>query len=632
MSDHLKHECGIALIRLLKPLEYYKEKYGTAFYGINKMYLMMEKQHNRGQDGAGFASIKLDVKPGQRYISRVRSNAAQPIQDIFAQINDRINTELTENPEIKDDVAAQKANIPYVGELLMGHVRYGTFGKNSIESVHPFLRQNNWMHRNLIMAGNFNMTNVFKLFNKLVELGQHPKDMADTVTVMEKVGHFQDRQVSKLYKKFKSQGLSKIEASPKIAEEIDVAKILRKSAKDWDGGYAMGGLMGHGDAFLLRDPAGIRPAYYYQDDEVVVVASERPVIQTAFNAPFEEVKELDPGKAIIIKKDGTVTLDQITEPLERKACSFERIYFSRGSDAEIYQERKMLGKLLFPEIMKSIDNDIDNTVFSYIPNTAETSFYGMVEEGHDVLNKQKKDFIIAGEGNLTEEQVEATLSRKLRTEKIAIKDAKLRTFITEDSSRDDLVAHVYDVTYGVVKPEDNLVIIDDSIVRGTTLKKSILKMMDRLNPKKIVVVSSAPQIRYPDCYGIDMARLEGLVAFRGALALHKDRGTYDVVEEIYKKCKLQTELKDVDVVNHVKELYEPFTDQEVSDKIGELLSEEGIKAEVKIIYQTVDNLHKACPKNLGDWYFTGNYPTDGGNRVVNRAYINFFEGNEERAY
>ncbi|WP_292889231.1 amidophosphoribosyltransferase [Nonlabens sp.] len=632
MSDQLKHECGIALIRLLKPLEYYKEKYGTAFYGINKMYLMMEKQHNRGQDGAGFASIKLDVNPGQRYISRVRSNAAQPIQDIFKQINERINTELTENPEIKDDVAAQKAQIPYVGELLMGHVRYGTFGKNSIESVHPFLRQNNWMHRNLIMAGNFNMTNVFQLFNKLVELGQHPKDMADTVTVMEKVGHFQDRQVSKLYKKFKSKGLSKIEASPKIAEEIDVAKILRKSARDWDGGYAMGGLMGHGDAFLLRDPAGIRPAYYYQNDEVVVVASERPVIQTAFNAPFDDVKELDPGKAIIIKKDGTVTLDQITEPLERKACSFERIYFSRGSDAEIYQERKMLGKLLFPEIMKSIDNDIDNTVFSYIPNTAETSFYGMVEEGHAVLNKQKKDFIIAGEGNLTEEQVEATLSRKLRTEKIAIKDAKLRTFITEDSSRDDLVAHVYDVTYGVVKPEDNLVIIDDSIVRGTTLKKSILKMMDRLNPKKIVVVSSAPQIRYPDCYGIDMARLEGLVAFRAALALHKDQGTYDTVERIYKKCKLQTELEDVDVVNHVKELYDPFTNQEISDKIGELLSDEDIKAEVKVIYQTVDNLHKACPKNLGDWYFTGNYPTDGGNRVVNRAYINFFEGNDERAY
>ncbi|MEN8815274.1 MAG: amidophosphoribosyltransferase [Nonlabens sp.] len=632
MSDQLKHECGIALIRLLKPLEFYKEKYGTAFYGINKMYLMMEKQHNRGQDGAGFASIKLDVKPGQRYISRVRSNAAQPIQDIFAQINERINTELTEKPEIKEDVAAQKENIPYIGELLMGHVRYGTFGKNSIESVHPFLRQNNWMHRNLIMAGNFNMTNVFKLFNKLVELGQHPKDMADTVTVMEKVGHFQDRQVSKLYKKFKSKGLSKIEASPKIAEEIDVAKILRKSARDWDGGYAMGGLMGHGDAFLLRDPAGIRPAYYYQDDEVVVVASERPVIQTAFNAPFDQVKELNPGKAIIIKKNGTVTLEQISKPLERKACSFERIYFSRGSDAEIYQERKMLGKLLFPKILKSIDNDIDNTVFSYIPNTAETSFYGMVEEGHNVLNQQKKDFILAGNGKLTAEQVENTLSRKLRTEKIAIKDAKLRTFITEDSSRDDLVAHVYDVTYGVVKPEDNLVIIDDSIVRGTTLKKSILKMMDRLNPKKIVVVSSAPQIRYPDCYGIDMARLEGLVAFRAALALHKDRNTYETVELIYKKCKLQTEMEDAQVVNHVKELYDPFTDQEISDKIGELLSDEDINAEVKVIYQTVDDLHKACPKNLGDWYFTGNYPTDGGNRVVNRAYINFFEGNDQRAY
>ncbi|WP_298951993.1 amidophosphoribosyltransferase [uncultured Nonlabens sp.] len=632
MSDQLKHECGIALIRLLKPLEFYKEKYGTAFYGINKMYLMMEKQHNRGQDGAGFASVKLDLDPGQRYISRVRSNAAQPIQDIFAQINDRINTGLIENPELKDDFAAQKEQLPYIGEVLMGHVRYGTFGKNSIESVHPFLRQNNWMHRNLIMAGNFNMTNVHKLFNKLVSLGQHPKDMADTVTVMEKVGHFQDRQVSKLYKKFKSKGLSKREASPKIAEELDVAKILRKSARDWDGGYAMGGLMGHGDAFLLRDPAGIRPAYYFKNDEVVVVASERPVIQTAFNAPFDEVKELDPGKAIIIKKNGTVTLDQITEPLERKACSFERIYFSRGSDAEIYKERKMLGKLLFPKIMESIDNDIDNTVFSYIPNTAETSFYGMVEEGHAVLNQQKRDFIIAGNGQLTAEQVEETLSRKLRTEKIAIKDAKLRTFITEDSSRDDLVAHVYDVTYGVVQPEDNLVIIDDSIVRGTTLKKSILKMMDRLNPKKIVVVSSAPQIRYPDCYGIDMARLEGLVAFRAALALHKDRGTYHVIEDIYNKCKLQTELEDVDVVNHVVDLYAPFEDQEISDKIGELLSDEDINAEVKVIYQTVENLHKACPKNLGDWYFTGDYPTVGGNRVVNRAYINFFEGNDERAY
>lgn len=632
MSDELKHECGIALIRLLKPLEYYKEKYGTAFYGINKMYLMMEKQHNRGQDGAGFASIKLDVQPGQRYISRVRSNAQQPIQDIFAQINNRINDEIVANPKIKDDVAAQKTSIPYVGELLMGHVRYGTFGKNSIESVHPFLRQNNWMHRNLIMAGNFNMTNVFKLFNKLVELGQHPKDMADTVTVMEKVGHFQDREVRSLYKKFKKKGLTKIEASPKIAAELDVARVLRKSARDWDGGYAMGGLMGHGDAFLLRDPAGIRPAYYYKDDEVVVVASERPVIQTAFNATFEDVHELEPGKAIIIKKSGDVSLEQISEPLERKACSFERIYFSRGSDAEIYQERKMLGRLLFPKIMEKIDNDIDNSVFSYIPNTAETSFYGMIEAAHQVLNEQKRDAILAGNGKLTAQQVENTLSRKLRTEKVAIKDAKLRTFITEDSSRDDLVAHVYDVTYGVVKPTDHLVIIDDSIVRGTTLKKSILKMMDRLSPKSIVVVSSAPQIRYPDCYGIDMARLEGLIAFQAALQLHKDRGTESVIEEIYEKCKSQVEFHDRDVINYVQEFYAPFTDDEISDKIAQLLSEEGLNADVKIIYQTVDNLHKACPKNLGDWYFTGDYPTAGGNRVVNKAFINFYEKNDERAY
>ncbi|GAK96184.1 amidophosphoribosyltransferase [Nonlabens tegetincola] len=632
MSDALKHECGIALIRLLKPLEYYKEKYGTAFYGINKMYLMMEKQHNRGQDGAGFASIKLDVDPGQRYISRVRSNQPQPIQDIFGQINDRINIELYNSPEIREDVAAQKSQIPYLGEVMIGHVRYGTFGKNSIESVHPFLRQNNWMHRNLIMAGNFNMTNVKQLFDKLVSLGQHPKDLADTITVMEKVGHFQDRQVRKLYKKFKNEGYSKVEASPKIAEELDVAKILRKSARDWDGGYAMGGLMGHGDAFLLRDPAGIRPAYYYQDDEVIAIASERPVIQTAFNAPFEQVQELEPGNAIIIKKDGRVSIEQIKEPLERKACSFERIYFSRGSDAEIYKERKELGRLLFPRIMDSIEHDIENSVFSFIPNTAETSFYGMVEAAHAALDQQKTDAILAGNGQLTREQVESTLSRKLRTEKIAIKDAKLRTFITEDSSRDDLVAHVYDVTYGVVKQDDNLVIIDDSIVRGTTLKKSILKMMDRLQPKRIVVVSSAPQIRYPDCYGIDMARLEDLVAFRAALELHKERGTYQMVQDIYEKCLTQVNFEDVDVVNYVKEFYDPFTDEEISNKIAVLLSDEDLNAEVKIIYQKVDDLHKACPKNLGDWYFTGNYPTPGGNRVVNRAFINFFEGNKERAY
>ncbi len=592
----------------------------------------MEKQHNRGQDGAGFASIKLNVQPGQRYISRVRSNASQPIQDIFEQINERINDELTANPHLKDDVEAQKHQIPYIGEVMMGHVRYGTFGKNSIESVHPFLRQNNWMHRNLIMAGNFNMTNVTTLFNKLVSLGQHPKDMADTVTVMEKVGHFQDREVNRLYKKMKEKGLNKQQASAEIAARLNVAKVLKKSARDWDGGYAMAGLMGHGDAFLLRDPAGIRPAYYFQNDEVVVVASERPVIQTAFNAPYEKVKELDPGKAIIIKKNGSVSLRQIIAPTARKACSFERIYFSRGSDAEIYQERKMLGKLLFPKIMESIDQDIDNTVFSYIPNTAETCFYGLIEEGHVHLNKQKRDAIIAGDGKLTAAQVEMTLSRKLRTEKIAIKDAKLRTFITEDSSRDDLVAHVYDVTYGVVGKDDNLVIIDDSIVRGTTLKKSILKMMDRLNPKRIVVVSSAPQIRYPDCYGIDMARLEGLIAFQAALALHQERGTYGIVKEIYDKCVLQTNLPDAQVVNHVKEFYSPFSEDEISAKIAQLLANDNIKAEVKIIYQTVENLHIACPKNLGDWYFTGDYPTHGGNRVVNRAFINFYEGNTDRAY
>lgn len=632
MSDALKHECGIAQLRLLKPLEFYKEKYGTAFYGVNKMYLMMEKQHNRGQDGAGFASIKLNTQPGDRYISRIRSNAAQPIQDIFAQINDRINEEIKQHPEYAEDVALQKKHIPYLGELFLGHVRYGTFGKNSVENVHPFLRQNNWMHRNLIVAGNFNMTNVHQLFNNLVELGQHPKEKADTVTVMEKIGHFLDDEVRKLYKKLKNEGYSKVEASPLIAEQLKVSKILKKSAKNWDGGYAMAGLLGHGDSFVLRDPSGIRPCYYYRDEEIVVVASERPVIQTVFNIDFDKVEELPPGHAIITKKNGEVRIKQILEPLERKACSFERIYFSRGSDAEIYKERKMLGKLLMPEVLKAIDHDTVNTVFSFIPNTAETSFYGMVEAAQDELNKQKNDTILAEKETLTDARLQEILAHRLRTEKIAIKDAKLRTFITEDSSRDDLVAHVYDVTYGVVKPEDNLVIIDDSIVRGTTLKKSILKMMDRTNPKKIIVISSAPQIRYPDCYGIDMARLENLVAFEAALELLKENNQYHIVEEVYEKCKKQVDLEDKDVKNFVKEVYAPFTDEQISDKIAELLSEEGIKAEVKIIFQSVENLHKACPKNLGDWYFTGDYPTFGGNRVVNRAFINFYEGSTERAY
>ena len=632
MSDMLKHECGIALIRLLKPLEFYKEKYGSAFYGVNKMYLMMEKQHNRGQDGAGFASIKLDTAPGERYISRVRSVAQQPIQDIFAQINERINKDFLDHPEYAENVALQKKHIPYIGELLLGHVRYGTFGKNSVENVHPFLRQNNWMHRNLIVAGNFNMTNVSALFDGLVTLGQHPKEMADTVTIMEKIGHFLDDAVAKQYKRLKKEGFSKIECTPLIAERLNVAKILKRAAKNWDGGYAMAGLLGHGDSFVLRDPSGIRPVYYYQDDEVVVVASERPVIQTVFNVNFEDVKELDPGHAIITKKSGETAIKKIIEPLERKACSFERIYFSRGSDAEIYQERKKLGKLLMPKVLEEINYDTKNTVFSFIPNTAETSFYGMIETVEDHLNKKKTEAILEGNGKLSAETVTQILSERPRIEKIAIKDVKLRTFITEDSSRDDLVAHVYDVTYGVIKPTDNLVIIDDSIVRGTTLKKSIIKMMDRLHPKKIIVVSSAPQIRYPDCYGIDMARLEGLIAFRAMLELLKEHNKYHLIEEVYHKCKGQVALEDKNVHNFVKDLYDEFTTEQISDKIAELISDSTVKAEVKTIFQTVENLHKACPKNLGDWYFTGDYPTAGGNRVVNKAFINFYEGNDERAY
>ena len=632
MSDAIKHECGIAFLRLLKPLEFYKEKYGTAFYGIQKMYLLMEKQHNRGQDGAGFASIKLDVEPGERYISRLRSNDSQAIQDVFKQINARINEEMIAHPEYVNDVAAQKANIPYIGELFLGHVRYGTFGKNSIESVHPFLRQNNWMHRNLLLAGNFNMTNVTELFNSLIELGQHPKEMADTVTVMEKIGHFLDDAVTDIYQECKNEGLTKREASPVIAERLDLVKILKKASKNLDGGYAMAGLLGHGDGFVFRDPAGIRPAFYYQDDEVVVVASERPVIQTVFNVDFEKIKELQPGNALIVKKNGKISEENILPPTIKKACSFERIYFSRGSDAEIYQERKNLGKLILPAVLEAINFDTDNTVFSYIPNTAETSFYGLVEEAQDFLNQRKIAAILENTATLSAEKLQELLSVKIRTEKVAIKDAKLRTFITEDSSRDDLVAHVYDVTYGVIKPTDNLVIIDDSIVRGTTLKMSIIKMMDRLKPKSIVIVSSAPQIRYPDCYGIDMAKLEGLVAFKAALALLKERNLHHIVEQVYHKCKSQENLKDNEVINFVTEIYAPFKPQEISDKIAEMLTSPSVKAEVKIIFQTVENLHIACPKNLGDWYFTGDYPTPGGNRVVNRAFINFYEGKDVRAY
>jgi amidophosphoribosyltransferase len=632
MSDAIKHECGIALVRLKKPLQFYKDKYGSAFYGINKMYLLMEKQHNRGQDGAGFASVKINVAPGTRYISRVRSNKSAPIQDVFAQINDRLNNILEENPDKKEDVQWQEENMPYIGNLFLGHVRYGTFGKNSIESVHPFLRQSNWRHQNLIVAGNFNMTNSKQLLEELVELGQHPKEFTDTVTVLEKIGHFLEEEVSSLYQQAKIKGFNKKDASPFIEKHLDLQNVLKRSAKNWDGGYAMAGLVGHGDAFVLRDPNGIRPTYFYEDEEVVVVASERPVIQTVFNVKIEDVQELERGHALIIKKNGKTSIEEVLAPREKKSCSFERIYFSRGSDASIYEERKNLGKLVFPKILKSIDSDISNTVFSYIPNTAETSFYGMTEAAEDLLNQQKTTKILAGGTKLSAERVTEILSERPRFEKIAIKDVKLRTFIADDSSRDDLVEHVYDITYGVVKPTDNLVIIDDSIVRGTTLKKSIIKILDRLNPKKIVVVSSAPQIRYPDCYGIDMARIEAFIAFKAAVALLKDTRQENIIDEVYKKSKAQESKKDDKIVNFVKEIYAPFTTEEVSAKIAEMLKTKDIKADVDVIYQTVENLHIACPDNLGDWYFTGDYPTPGGNRVVNQAFINFYEGNEKRAY
>ena len=631
MSDAIKHECGIALLQLKKPLSFYKEKYGSALYGVDKMYLLMEKQHNRGQDGAGFASIKYDMKPGQRYISRVRSAEQQPIQDIFNTINSRIQKQIDLDPGLLSNPEKLKQDVPYVGELMLGHVRYGTFGKNNIESVHPFLRQNNWMHRNLIVAGNFNLTNVNELFDNLVDLGQHPKEMADTVTVMEKIGHFLDYAVAKIYKNLKREGYSKAEASPLIAERLKLSKILRKAAKNWDGGYAVAGLLGHGDSFVLRDPNGIRPVYYYNDDEIIVVTSERPVIQTVFNVPFESIQELEPGMAVITKKSGDTEIKQILEPQLKRACSFERIYFSRGSDAEIYQERKNLGAALFPMVHKAIEGDLENSVFSFIPNTAETSFYGMIgavqDHVRDLLTKSiKKD-------PPDIKAITKMLGLKPRIEKIAIKDAKLRTFITEDKGRDDLVAHVYDITYGIIKNTDNLVIIDDSIVRGTTLQKSILQMLDRLGPKKIVVVSSAPQIRYPDCYGIDMAKLEEFIAFRAALSLHKDKGTYEAtLKTVYENCKESLKDKSKVPPNYVKQIYDPFTDDQISIKIAQLLKNDNIKAEVNVIFQKLSGLHKACPKNLGDWYFSGNYPTPGGCRVVNQAFINFIEKSNKRAY
>ena len=631
MSDELKHECGIAHIRLLKPLDFYKKKYGTAFYGINKMYLLMEKQHNRGQDGAGFASIKLNVSPGKKFISRIRSIEKQPIQDVFSKINNRINSELKNNPKLTNDLEKLKNSVPYIAESLLGHVRYGTFGGNSVENVQPLLRQNNWKHRNLILAGNFNMTNVQELFNNLIELGQHPKEYSDTITIMEKIGHYLDDAVRKMYKELKKEGYSKIECSELISDRIDISRILKKASKNWDGGYVMGGLLGHGDSFVMRDPAGIRPAFYYKDNEVVVVASERPAIQNAFNIGTNKIKELNPGSAIIVKNKGEVFIKKINKKTDHQACSFERIYFSRGNDADIYAERKQLGKLIMPKVLNEINHNIKNTVFSYIPNTAETSFFGMADYLEEFLNKQKTEAIIKNK-KLSEDKIIDILSERPRIEKIAVKDVKLRTFITEDNSRDDLVEHVYDITYGVIKPSDSLVIIDDSIVRGTTLKKSILKMLDRLNPKKIVVVSSAPQVRYPDCYGIDMANLDSLIAFKATLELLKDKKKHSMIQEIYNKCKAQVGSPDIEIKNYVKDIYNIFTADEISEKIAEILSVNVKNAKVKIIYQSIENLHQACPNHTGDWYFTGNYPTPGGNRVVNNAFINFYEGNKKRAY
>ena len=589
MSDAIKHECGISLIRLLKPLEFYKKKYGTPFYGLQKMYLMLEKQHNRGQDGAGFASIKLDMPPGHRFMSRVRSAKSQPIKDIFKKINLEIN-------EIENAITAKnldskelKKTFPFLGELMIGHLRYGTFGKNNIQNVHPFLRQNNWMHRNLIVAGNFNLTNVNELFDNLVDLGQHPKEKADTITIMEKIGHFLDDEVAKIYKKLKKKGLDKKAMSPEIAQRLDIGKVLRKASRNWDGGYVIAGLIGHGDSFVLRDPAGIRPAFFYKNEEVIVVASERPAIQTVFNVKHDQVNEIQAGEALIIKKSGRLIKETINNPTQKASCSFERIYFSRGSDYDIYKERKELGRRLFPKILKSISSNFENTVFSFIPNTAETSFYGLIEKAQEyILDESRKKILKLNK--LSDKNLKPILSSRLRIEKVTIKDVKLRTFITEDTSRDDLVAHVYDITYGTVKPTDTLVVIDDSIVRGTTLQKSILKILDRLEPKKIIVVSSAPQIRYPDCYGIDMARIEDFIAFRAMLALLNENKKNYLLKEVYEKSKNALENNITNKKNYVKILYNQFTDEEISKKIAEILKSDGIKSKVEVIFQSVEDL------------------------------------------
>jgi len=633
MSDELKHECGIALLRLRKPLEYYKLKYGTWMWGINKLYLLMEKQHNRGQDGAGAACIKLDLQPGKKYIHRFRSNSQQSIQDVFSQIHIEFEKVELRNPNLLNDPHWAKENLPFAGELFLGHLRYGTFGKNNIENVHPVMRENNWKSRNLVVAGNFNLTNVNELFEHLKELGQHPKDYSDTVTVLEKIGHFLDKEVERVFEQKKYEGLSNVQISEYIAKNLNIKKILNEASWRWDGGFVVAGMVGHGDSFVMRDPWGIRPAFYYYNDEIAVVTSERPVIQTVFNAPIDKIKEVKPGYAVIIKNNNTITEEKIIEPYKKSSCSFERIYFSRGTDRDIYNERKELGRLIAPTILKSINYDVENTVFSYIPNTAAVAFYGLTDAINKHYIKIKKEKIFALGNNITQEALEKFINLIPRIESLAVKDIKLRTFITQDAVRKDLVEHVYDVTYGIVRDfKDTLVVIDDSIVRGTTLKESILRMLDRLNPKKIIVVSSAPQIRYPDCYGIDMAKLSDFVAFQAAIELLKENGKQSVINEVYNISKEQQNKPKEEIVNYIKLIYKPFTADEISEKITQLLKPKDIKADIKIIYNSIENLRKAIPNHTGDWYFTGDYPTPGGNMVVNNSFINYIEGRNQRAY
>ena len=633
MSDQINHECGIALIRLLKPLEYYLAKYGTSLYGLQKLHLLLQKQHNRGQDGAGIAEVKFDLPPGNKYISRIRSNANAPIQDLFNTAYNQINEVTKDNPKRFHDVNWLKSNADFTGELFLGHLRYGTFGGKDISHLHPMVRANNWKTRSLVLAGNFNMTNNSELFQTLVDLGQYPVETSDTVTVLEKIGHFLDEENERLYKEFKDAGYTKIETTQHIIKNLDVLKVLSESAKRWDGGYVIAGLLGHGDAFVMRDPSGIRPAFYYADDEIVIAASERPVIQTALNLHYTEVKELEPGHAMIIKKDGTITSDRFIDPLPKKACSFERIYFSRGTDKDIYQERKKLGWTLGQSILTEIDYDLENTVFSFIPNTASVAFQGLADKLFDYTANKLKEDIKKGIIKPTIDDISSAISFRPRIEAIAVKDVKLRTFITADTQRDDLVAHVYDITYGVVKKgKDTLVVLDDSIVRGTTLKKSIIRMLDRLGPKKIIIVSSAPQIRYPDCYGIDMARLNDFVAFKAAIALLKETQQEHIINEVYSKSKAQQGLPKEEIVNHVKEIYKPFSAEQLSAKIAQLVTAHDIQSEVKVIYQSIESLHTAIPHHTGDWYFTGDYPTPGGNRVVNQSFINYIEGRNIRAY